>query len=201
VALDWFPGSARELSLNHPISSELSIEKVHGFGLNPFIYTQGFNIFIRCIFNIPYTLILFPKVSNMQITSYTDYALRVLIYLARSPDRQTTITEAADFFNISRNHLVKVVHQLGNNGFVKTTRGKGGGLALQRPPEKISIGDVVRSMENHFNWVECFDPAKQHCRLLPNCGLKQLFARAGNAYLDILDSATLADVTLGKTLS
>jgi Rrf2 family transcriptional regulator, nitric oxide-sensitive transcriptional repressor len=135
----------------------------------------------------------------MQITNYTDYALRVLIYIAKSPTGQTTITEIADFFNISRNHLVKVVHQLGHKGYVKTTRGKGGGLALQRPPETINIGDVVRNMENHFNWVECIDPTQQHCRLLPNCGLKYLFARAGNAYLEVLDSATLADLLLGKT--
>jgi Rrf2 family nitric oxide-sensitive transcriptional repressor len=133
----------------------------------------------------------------MQITSYTDYALRVLIYLARSPNSQATITEIADFFDISRNHLVKVVHQLGTKGFLTTTRGKGGGLSLQRPPEMICIGEVVRSMEKHFNWVECFDPALQRCRLLPNCGLKHLFAQAGNAYLQVLDVATLADVLLG----
>ncbi|MFA5922202.1 MAG: Rrf2 family transcriptional regulator [Methylococcaceae bacterium] len=133
----------------------------------------------------------------MQITSYTDYALRVLIYLAMSSNRQTTITEIADFYNISRNHLVKVVHQLGSKGFVITTRGKGGGISLQHPPEMISIGDVVRSMESHFNWVECFDPAQQHCRLLPGCGLKQLLGRAGNAYLQVLDSATLADLLSG----
>ena len=130
----------------------------------------------------------------MQITSYTDYALRVLIYLALSPNRQATITEVSDFFNISRNHLVKVVHQLGGEGFVITTRGKGGGLSLQRPPEMINIGEVVRSMETHFNWVECFDPAQQRCRLLPNCGLKQLLGLAGDAYLQVLDAATLADV-------
>ncbi|MDD1632179.1 MAG: Rrf2 family transcriptional regulator [Methylococcaceae bacterium] len=133
----------------------------------------------------------------MQITSYTDYALRVLIYLAMSSNRQTTITEIADFYNISRNHLVKVVHQLGSKGFVRTTRGKGGGLSLQHPPEMISIGEVVRSMESHFNWVECFDPAQQHCRLLPGCGLKQLLGRAGDAYLQVLDAATLADLLSG----
>lgn len=135
----------------------------------------------------------------MQLTSYTDYALRVLIYLAISPNSQATIPEIADFFNISRNHLVKVVHQLGNKGFVKTTRGKGGGLSLQRPPEMISIGEVIRGMENHFNWVECFDPVQQNCRLLPACGLKHLLARAGNAYLQVLDAATLADVLSGTT--
>jgi Rrf2 family nitric oxide-sensitive transcriptional repressor len=130
----------------------------------------------------------------MQITGYTDYALRVLIYLAMAPSGQATITEISDFYNISRNHLVKVVHQLGSKGFVKTMRGKGGGFCLQRPADLISIGEVVRAMENHFNWVECFDPAKQYCRLLPNCKLKQLFARAGNAYLNILDASTLADI-------
>ena len=133
----------------------------------------------------------------MQITSYTDYALRVLIYLASSPNKQATITEISDFFTISRNHLVKVVHQLGSKGFVITTRGKGGGFSLQRPPEQISVGEVVRSMETHFNWVECFDPALQSCRLLPNCGLKHLLARAGDAYLQVLDAATLADVLSG----
>ena len=133
----------------------------------------------------------------MQITSYTDYALRVLIYLAMSQDRHATITEIADFFKISRNHLVKVVHQLGSKGFVKTMRGKGGGFSLQSPPELISIGEVVRSMETHFNWVECFDLAQQRCRLLPNCGLKHLLARAGDAYLQVLDAATLADVLSG----
>jgi len=133
----------------------------------------------------------------MQITSYTDYALRVLIYLAGSPGKQATITEISDFYNISRNHLVKVVHQLGGKGFVITIRGKGGGFLLQRPPEMINIGEVVRSMETHFNWVECFDPAKQHCRLLPSCGLKQLLGRAGDAYLKVLDTATLADVLSG----
>ena len=140
----------------------------------------------------------------MQITSYTDYALRVLIYLAGSPGKQATITEISDFYNISRNHLVKVVHQLGGKGFVITTRGKGGGFSLQRSPEMISIGEVVRSMETHFNWVECFDPAKQNCRLLPGCGLKQLLGRAGDAYLQVLDAATLADVlsgTVGVKLS
>ena len=123
------------------------------------------------------------------------------MYLAMSPNRQTTITEIADFFNISRNHLVKVVHQLGSKGFIKTTRGKGGGFSLQRPPEMICIGEVVRSMENHFNWVECFDPAQQHCRLLPSCGLKNLLAHAGNAYLQVLDAATLADVLSGTVMT
>lgn len=135
----------------------------------------------------------------MQITSHTDYALRVLLYLATTPTGKANVPELSEFFSISRNHLVKVVHRLGNKGFVKTTRGKGGGFMLSRPPEKISIGDVVRAMENHFYWMECFDPKQQHCRFLPACGLKQLFADAGDVYLSLLDQATLADV-LPKTV-
>ncbi len=130
----------------------------------------------------------------MQLTSYTDYALRVLIYLAVLPKGQATISEIADFYGISRNHLVKIVHQLGGNGFIKTTRGKGGGLSLGRAPELIRVGDVVRNMENHFYWVECFNPDLQTCKLLPDCRLKHLLMVAGNAYLGILDGATLADV-------
>ncbi len=133
----------------------------------------------------------------MQITSYTDYGLRVLIYLAILKNKQATISEIADYFNISRNHLVKVVHQLGGKGFIKTTRGKGGGLTLNHPPEQIRIGEVVRGMEPHFNWVECFDPTQQRCRLNNGCGLKHLLAKAGNAYLEVLDNATLADVLEG----
>jgi Rrf2 family nitric oxide-sensitive transcriptional repressor len=114
-----------------------------------------------------------------------------------SPNKQATIPEIAAFFNISRNHLVKVVHQLGRNGVVKTMRGKGGGISLQHPAEMINIGEIVRGMETHFNWAECFNPSQQRCRLLPSCGLKHLLAKAGNAYLQVLDTATLADVLLG----
>lgn len=135
----------------------------------------------------------------MQLTSYTDYALRVMIYLAELSGKQATITEIAEYFDISRNHLVKVVQQLGGKGFIKTTRGKGGGLTLQRPADMIIVGDVVRSMEKRFYWVECFNPEHQHCRLLPRCRLKHLLDRAGQAYLQVLDSATLADLVVQKT--
>jgi len=74
---------------------------------------------------------------------------------------------------------VNVVHQLDSKGFVKITRGKGCNLALQHPPETINIGDEVQNLENHFNWLECIGAPQQHCRLLPNCGLTHLFARAG----------------------
>lgn len=82
----------------------------------------------------------------MQLTSYTDYALRVLIYLAKNPEQKVTIGELAEFFKISRNHLVKVVHNLSINGFVRSIRGKGGGLYLAKPAKQINIGDVVRKM-------------------------------------------------------
>ena len=82
---------------------------------------------------------------------------------------------------------MKVVHHLGSKGFVITTRGKGGGLALQHSPETINIGDVVRNLENHFNGLECIAPTQQHCRLLLSCGLKYLFIRAWDSYLEVQD--------------
>ena len=130
----------------------------------------------------------------MQLTGYTDYALRVLIYISRKAGEQATIHEIAEYFHISENHLIKVVHQLGRNGFLKTTRGKGGGLALARPAEDITLGSVVRTTETHFNWVECFNKEQQDCRLLPACRLKPVLAKAGEAYLRVLDGTTLSDI-------
>ncbi len=131
----------------------------------------------------------------MQLTTHTDYALRVLIYLSKQQDGLATITELAEFFNISRNHLVKVVHQLGIKGFIKTVRGKHGGICLARPPQEISIGAVVRECENNFYVVECFNPKKQgQCAIQNGCGLPRILTQAMQQYLSVLDGATLQDV-------
>jgi Rrf2 family protein len=95
----------------------------------------------------------------MQLTRYSDYSLRVLIYLALDPERLVTIEDIARSYDISRAHLMKVVHQLGLRGYVETVRGRGGGLRLGRRPEEIGIGDVVRSTEENLNLVDGFDPA------------------------------------------
>jgi Rrf2 family nitric oxide-sensitive transcriptional repressor len=131
----------------------------------------------------------------MQLTTHTDYALRVLIYLTLHQDQLVTISELADFFDISRNHLVKVVHNLGVKGFIKTLRGKGGGICLARPPEAINIGAVVREIEGHFYMAECFNPHKQgRCAIQPICGLTPLLRIALKQFMDVLDNAVLSDL-------
>ncbi len=130
----------------------------------------------------------------MQLTLYTDYSLRVLIYLGLYPDRLVTINEIAESYNISRNHLVKVVHNLGLLGFIQTVRGKGGGMRLGHPPEEINIGAVVRATESNFDLVECFDMKKNTCPIEPACAIKGLLGEANARFLEVLDSYTLAPV-------
>jgi Rrf2 family transcriptional regulator, nitric oxide-sensitive transcriptional repressor len=131
----------------------------------------------------------------MQLTTHTDYALRVLIYLTQHQDQLVTISELAEFFHISRNHLVKVVHNLGVKGFIKTVRGKGGGICLVRPPEDINIGAVVREIEGNFYIADCFNPQKQgHCAVQSNCGLTILLGTALRQFMEVLDNAVLSDL-------
>lgn len=129
----------------------------------------------------------------MQLTLHTDYALRVLIYLTQTRDDLATISEIADFYQISRNHLVKIVHHLSSAGFIQTTRGKNGGMKLARSPELISIGDVVRRMEPNFDIVECFNADNPACVVSAVCTLKSALYQAGNEFLGVLDRFTLAD--------
>lgn len=133
----------------------------------------------------------------MQLTLYTDYALRTLIYLALTNDT-ATITEIADRYNISRNHLVKVVHNLGKLGYITTTRGRQGGLRLAHAPSKINIGEVVRRTEPNFHLVECFDREKDACAITPGCRLKGVLNEAFHAFTDVLDRYTLEDITRNK---
>lgn len=130
----------------------------------------------------------------MRLTMHTDYALRLLMHLALAPERLVTIAEVAEAYAISRNHLVKVAHELGKQGFVETTRGRGGGLRLACSPGEIAIGDVVRAMEEDFRIVECFERKSNTCCIAPACGLKHLLNDALNAWLAVLDKATLADL-------
>jgi len=129
----------------------------------------------------------------MRLTRYTDYALRVLIYLGSHPDKLSTISEIATYHNISRNHLMKVVHQLGSWGYIDTLRGKGGGIRLAHPPGDIVIGDVVRHTEENLEIVECFTPGNSDCMILPGCRLKSVLDEALNSFLATLDLHTLAD--------
>ena len=130
----------------------------------------------------------------MRLTLYTDYSLRVLLYLSSREDEIVTITELADFYKISRNHLVKVVHNLGLNGYILTTRGRNGGIKLARPAKEVLVGEVVRSTEPDFDLLECFNPATDQCVITRSCGLKGAIFNAQASFLDVLDKYTLADI-------
>ncbi|MBE0486318.1 Rrf2 family transcriptional regulator [Marinobacter sp.] len=129
----------------------------------------------------------------MHITRYTDYSLRVLIYLAERGDRLATIQEIADSYEISKNHLMKVVHQLNKKGYIETVRGKKGGMRLHMAPNEINIGVLVRETEQDLSIVECFSE-KNACKISPVCGLRGMFSQALKAFLETLDQYTLADV-------
>ena len=130
----------------------------------------------------------------MRLAEYTDYTLRVLMYCAARPQQLVTISELAERHGVSRNHLMKIVTDLGRQGVLETTRGRGGGLRLLKDPARLRIGDVVRASETDFRLVECFDPKTNQCTLTPACRLKGLFRGALGAYFKELDSMTLADI-------
>ena len=131
----------------------------------------------------------------MRLTSYTDYALRTLMHLAVNREHLMTIQDIADQHGIAKNHLTKVVHQLGLLGIIETVRGRHGGLKLGREPEDINIGEVVRNTETDFYMASCFDPDNKECLYTPSCGLKGVLRSATAAYLQVLDGVTLADLT------
>lgn len=129
----------------------------------------------------------------MHITRYSDYAMRVLIYLSAEPERLTTIQEIADSYDISKSHLMKVVNQLNQLGYVTAVRGKNGGLRLGQDPANINVGVLFRETESDMNLVECFSSANQ-CSIAPVCNLKNILNEARNAFLSTLDNYTLADL-------
>lgn len=133
----------------------------------------------------------------MRLTQYTDYSLRVLMYLALQRPERATIRAISEAYGISRNHLMKVAQQLAREGFVNSSRGVGGGLELSRPPEAISLGQVVRRMEPDFGLVECYRE-ENRCPITPVCALPGMLDKAMNAFLEVLDGHTLADLVPAK---
>ncbi|MGE5471254.1 MAG: RrF2 family transcriptional regulator [Bacteroidota bacterium] len=129
----------------------------------------------------------------MKLTEYTDYTLRTLIFLGGHPGRLVTIQQIADSYDISKNHLMKIVHRLAVNGIVETVRGRSGGVRLKKTPEEINIGQVVRSAEQAFGLVECFELGNTRCALTPACQLKGMFQQALEAFFGVLDAYSLAD--------
>jgi Rrf2 family nitric oxide-sensitive transcriptional repressor len=130
----------------------------------------------------------------MKLTTFTDYSLRVLVYLATDPRRRATIAEIAAAFAISENHLTKVVHFLGKQGWAGTIRGKGGGLVLGCAAEHIVIGEVVRRAEGEVVAAECFGVDAGRCCIAPVCQLRGVLSEAVAAFHAVLDRHTLADV-------
>lgn len=130
----------------------------------------------------------------MRLTRFTDYALRVLIYLAIKPNDLSTIAEIAGKYRISQNHLMKVVHRLGKEGYVETVRGRQGGIRLARAPKTINIGEFVRRFEEDLHLVECFDRKNNTCCIAGACGLSDILNEALSSFLTTLDAKTLADV-------
>lgn len=130
----------------------------------------------------------------MRLTRHTDNALRCLILLALEPERAVAVPEIARRMHMSQDHLFKVVGTLGELGYVRTTRGRFGGVQLAKPAENISVGKVVRSTEESFALVECFNPEENDCPIAPACALATTLDRALKAFLAVLDDVTLADL-------
>jgi Rrf2 family transcriptional regulator, nitric oxide-sensitive transcriptional repressor len=129
----------------------------------------------------------------MRLATFTDYSLRVLIFLALKEDELSTVAEIADKYQISKNHLIKVVHNLSTMQIIESFKGKGGGISLAIPPDKINIGKIVRELESESYLLECFG-TNSECKINPVCKLKAALKQAENNFFKTLESYTLADI-------
>ncbi|MFP7254955.1 Rrf2 family transcriptional regulator [Terribacillus goriensis] len=131
----------------------------------------------------------------MRLTMYTDFSLRILLYLGtKEQDKLSTIQEIATAYHISKNHLMKVAHELRQAGYIEAVRGRSGGIKLACDPKEINIGAVVRRMEDDFYLVECFNRDNNTCPIASVCGLRGILGKALQAYLQVLDAYTLQDL-------
>lgn len=130
----------------------------------------------------------------MQLTQFTDYSLRMLIYLAEHPDRLSTIAEVADWYKLPKQHFVKIAHNLSVLGYIKTMRGKGGGICLNKAPEEINIGKVIRETEPNFHIVECFNSERTSCQITGSCKLKTILHKSMSQFYEVLDKNTLSNI-------
>lgn len=134
----------------------------------------------------------------MRLTAFSDYSLRALMFVATAPGGRATIAQVAQAFAISENHLVKVVHLLGREGFLFNTRGRGGGLRLARPASQINLGEVVRLTEGGDYPAECFQPDGGSCVIAGVCRLSSALAGAVEAFYAVLDRYTLEDLVANR---
>ena len=130
----------------------------------------------------------------MRLTTFTDYTIRVLIYLAMHPDELTTVAELAQRYEISRNHLTKVIHHLGQQGYIETLRGKGGGVRLATSAADINLRILIRETEKNSALVECFAPSVNHCKITSACRLSGVLHEAQEAFYQVLDKYSVSDL-------
>lgn len=134
----------------------------------------------------------------MKLTAYSNYALRSLQLAAlRAPDL-IRVDDVVRVHGLARPHIVKIVHELGRAGFVKTQRGRGGGFRLARPAQEIVVGDVIRLTEGPLDVVECFNPTSNTCPLIGICRLSRGLHEATRAFMAVLDDLTLADISANR---
>jgi Rrf2 family nitric oxide-sensitive transcriptional repressor len=129
----------------------------------------------------------------MQLTQFTDYSLRALIYIGLKKN-MSTIKDITEAYSISNNHMIKIIHNLSKLGIIKTTRGKNGGITLAVNPGDINLGVLIAKIEPHFDLVPCFNQEKANCCIAPVCKLKNILYEAQSAFLTVLKNYTLADV-------
>ncbi|TXH38729.1 MAG: Rrf2 family transcriptional regulator [Rhodospirillaceae bacterium] len=136
----------------------------------------------------------------MQVTQFTDYAVRTLIYLCLQPDRRATVEEIAARLHVSASHLTKVVHRLGRIGVIETLRGRRGGLRLHMAPDQISAGWLFRQTEDNLALADCFQSGGCDCPLSGNCQMTGILQEALQAFLAVLDRYSLADLMRDQAL-
>jgi len=137
----------------------------------------------------------------MKLTQYSDLGLRLLMYLALRNGETATIQEVSDRFAVSKNHMVKISHQLTKSGLIESVRGRNGGVRLAVPPERINVEQALRATEDNFDLVECFSTAKNNCAISGACRLSGVFNTALGAFFEVLREVSLADlVKNGKVL-
>ena len=161
---------------------------------DPLCHSRGPALKLRSASSLRRELLSCKERPEMRLTQYTDYALRVLLYLAIRPSCLSTIEEIASAYGISKSHLTKVVNQLSELGWVETVRGRNGGLRLSKNSGGLTIGAVVRNTENAFALAQCFTSGSgsKVCAIEPRCSLKHVFAAARDAFLAELDKYSVA---------
>lgn len=141
----------------------------------------------------------YRKELYMRLTSYSDFSLRVLLYVAVNSEKLVTIKEISEAYEISSNHLMKIIYNLGKMNYIETIRGRNGGIRLSKQPADINIGELIRKTEEDFYLVECFKE-DNNCVITPVCSLKHMLNEALNSFFLVLDKYTLEDILTNKSV-